>query len=124
VFSLFCVQLLIWQKIIKWRESESFMFKTIIKRDIYEIGSKNSSLNGVMLRGRIRKLCLENQRNVLVENTEDLEKQVRFAVPVGEDVELIIDYLRKIISDVQVKKVEEDILCKHLVFRYASNERF
>lgn len=62
-----------------------------------------------MLRGRIRKLCLENKRNVLVENTEDIEKRVRFAVPSGEDISVILEYLIKIIPDIEIKKVEKNV---------------
>ena len=80
----------------------------IIKWDIYEISSK-TLITGIMLRGRIRKLCLENKRNVLVENTEDVEKRVRFAVPTGENISLISEYLTKIILDIEVKKVEKSV---------------
>ena len=36
--------------------------------NVYEISARESSLNGVMLRGRIRKYGLENSINVLTEN--------------------------------------------------------
>ena len=51
----------------------------LLKWQLYEISSDSSSLNGVMLRGRIRKFGLENNINVLAENTEDAENGVRFA---------------------------------------------
>jgi len=85
------------------------MFKEIIKWDIYEIQTKSVPTTGVMLRGRIRKFCLENNRNVLVENTQDIEKSVRFAIPVGEDPTDINLYLNKILSDVKVELVRENI---------------
>ncbi len=85
------------------------MISEIIKWDIYEIRTKSTPINGVMLRGRIRKLCLENNRNVLAENTEDIEKSVRFAVPSEENPTLIIAYLKEVISDVTVDLVRENI---------------
>jgi len=81
---------------------------SIIKWDIYEISSK-APITGIMLRGRIRKLCLENKRNVLVENTEDVEKRVRFAVPTGESISTISEYLVKIIPDVKVEKIKKSV---------------
>ena len=84
------------------------MNKKLVSWDIYEIQTKETSINGVMLRGRIRKLCLELNRNVLVENTQDIEKSVRFAIPSKEDPVEIIDYLRKILPDVSVSLVLEN----------------
>jgi len=75
---------------------------------VYEISSEKSSLNGVMLRGRIRKLGLEKEFNVLVENTEDTENGVRFAVLHEDDAETVIQYLKSIVDDVVVHKVLED----------------
>lgn len=79
----------------------------VIKWDIYEISSKEH-ITGVMLRGRIRKLCLENKRNVLVENAEDIER-VRFAVPSKESITIIQKYLAKIIPDIKIKKIKNKI---------------
>jgi hypothetical protein len=69
------------------------MYKELIKWDIYEIQTKETVINNVMLRGRIRKFCLEQNRNVLAENTQDIEKSVRFAIPNEEDPTEIINYL-------------------------------
>jgi|TARA_B100001964_G_C13711543_1_gene370505 hypothetical protein len=85
------------------------MYKEIIKWDIYEIKTKSTSINGVMLRGKIRKLCLENKRNVLAENTQDIEKSVRFAIPTGEDPSTIQEYLHKILPDASIELVREKI---------------
>jgi len=85
------------------------MFKEIIKWDIYEIQTKQTPINGVMLRGRIRKLCLEAGRNVLVENTRDVEGAVRFAVPSKEDVQAIREYLERILPDASIYLVLESI---------------
>jgi hypothetical protein len=75
--------------------------------DVYEISSEKSSLNGVMLRGRIRKLGIEKKFNVLVENTEDTKNGVRFAVIGGQDKEIVAQYLKEIITDVKISRVLE-----------------
>jgi len=85
------------------------MFKQLIEWDIYEIKTETTPINGVMLRGRIRKLCLNKERNVLVENTEDINESVRFAVPSGEDAAEILEYLHSIIPDVTIDKVLNNI---------------
>ena len=85
------------------------MFKQIINWDIYEVKTKSSPIIEVMLRGRIRKLCLGDNRNVLVENAQDSENTVRFAVPSGEDVTNIKKYLKKILPDVIVEKIKDKI---------------
>ena len=81
----------------------------IIKWDIYEIKTKSTATNGVMLRGRIRKFCLESNRNVLAENTSDIENTVRFAIPSGEDSSAITEYLNQILPDVSVDLVKENV---------------
>ncbi len=62
-----------------------------------------------MLRGRIRKFCLEHKRNVLVENNQDAENGVRFAVPSGENISAISEYLTSIIPNVKVEQVRKEI---------------
>jgi hypothetical protein len=73
--------------------------------DIYEIHTTQTEIHGVMLRGRIRKLGLEQGFNVLCENASDEEKCVRFAVLRSEDAELVTNYLKHIIPDVAVERV-------------------
>lgn len=80
----------------------------IITWDIYQISSE-APLTAVMLRGRIRKLCLEHERNVLVENTQDVEKGVRFAVPTGENISLISEYLMKIIPYIKIEMSKKGV---------------
>ena len=79
--------------------------KTILLWDIYEVHSESSSLNGIMLRGRIRKLGLENNFNILVENTEDCKNGVRFAVMNDADKDTTIAYLKGVINDVKIELV-------------------
>lgn len=76
---------------------------------VYEITSAKSSLNGVMLRGRIRKLGIENNFNVLAENTGDVENGVRFAVIDKSNADVVIKYLKSIIEDVKVELLLEDL---------------
>jgi len=85
------------------------MKKELIAWDIYEIQTEHTPVTGVKFRGRIRKLCLENDINVLVENTEDIEGAVRFAVLHGEDTSLIIDYVQSIIADASIELVREAV---------------
>ena len=85
------------------------MFEKIIKWDIYEVITLSTAINGVMLRGKIRKIGLENNRNVLAENTQDINNSVRFAIPTGEDPAIFLDYLNKILPDVNVELVKENI---------------
>ncbi len=85
------------------------MFQPIIKRDIYELTTKNSPINWVMLRGRIRKFCIEQNRNILAENTEDMEKSVRFAIPTQEDPKDINNYLKKIIPEINIELISKNI---------------
>lgn len=85
------------------------MFKEIIKWDIYEIRTGETPIVGVMFRGRVRKYCLEQNRNVLVENAQEADGAVRFAVPTGEDVSGILAYLGTIVPDVKIEMVQENI---------------
>jgi len=76
---------------------------------VYEITTHNAEIHGVMLRGRVRKLGLEQGFNVLCENATDKEKCVRFAVLNNKDAESITDYLKSIIPDVSVEVVAESV---------------
>lgn len=85
------------------------MSETLISWDVYEIKTESSPITKVMLRGRIRKFCLINQRNILVENAEDAENVVRFAVLSGEDILDIRNYLEKILPDTHIEKIKENV---------------
>lgn len=86
------------------------MEKQLISWDIYEVSSAKSSLKGVMLRGRIRKLGLENNCTVLTENTQDIENGVRFAVIHQVDPGLFSEYIKSIIPDATVELVAESVV--------------
>ncbi len=86
------------------------MFQELIHWDIYEIRTEKTPINGVMLRWRIRKFCLNEERNVLVENTEDMKWRVRFAIPTNESPEKIQEYLHSIVWDIDIELVLRWIL--------------
>ncbi len=78
---------------------------SLLQWDIYEIKSPQTEIHGVMLRGRIRKLGLEQGFNVLCENASDEENCVRFAVIHGESAEAVIAYVEKVIPQVHVSQI-------------------
>lgn len=69
---------------------------------MYTISSHASALTGVMLRGRIRKLCLLEEVNIIIDNSGDVPGEVTFAVEHGMDISFIHEYLKSIIDDVAV----------------------
>lgn len=84
--------------------------------DIYNIHTTQTEIHGVMLRGRIRKLGLEHGFNVLCENATDEERCVRFAIISHDDLQIVVDYLKQIIPDVEVapalKGIKNPVLSK------------
>lgn len=86
------------------------MSEKVLLWDIYEIASDEESLNGVMLRGRIRKLGIENGFNVLAENTSDAENGVRFAVLDKTDGETVSDYVNSVIGGCTISLVAESVM--------------
>ena len=85
------------------------MNQNLLKWDIYEISSITSALTGVKLRGRLRKFGLENNLNILAENTEKPPFRVRFAILNQTDVTPIKDFLTSIIEDSSVELKIENI---------------
>ena len=80
------------------------MSKKLLHWDVYEIKS-DEPLNGVMLRGRIRKLGIEQGFDVLAENTSDEENRVRFGVLDSSHAGVVTEYLESILDDVEVSLV-------------------
>lgn len=78
--------------------------------DIYSIYTTQTEIHGVMLRGRIRKLGLEHDFNVLCENAADEERCVRFAILHGEDPTVVVEYLKRIIPDVKTELILENVI--------------
>lgn len=81
----------------------------IISWDIYEISTTFSNIKDVMLRGRIRKFCLEKGINVLVENASDEENKVRFAIFNGTDSSLIVEKIKEMIPDSNINLIKENV---------------
>lgn len=77
--------------------------------DIYEVSTYESPINGVKFRGRIRKFGLNNDINVLVENTQDKANGVRFAVLNKPDAAVIKSYVHHVLPDATVTLVLEHI---------------
>lgn len=85
------------------------MAEQLILWDVYEIHTTTTPITGAMFRGRIRKFGLEQKINVLVENTEDIENRVRFAVISLEDYMKVADYVNNIASDAEIELKLENI---------------
>ena len=81
----------------------------ILSWNVYEIESKENTLHGVMLRGRIRKFTIENKLTCLVENASDKENIVRFATLADTDPQEIFDFIKTLLPDVNITKVLESI---------------
>lgn len=85
------------------------MMKELLYRDIYDIAADQTSLNGVMLRGRLRKLSLEYAQNILLENTSDRDNGIRFALLAGESSTHIKSYLHSLADDIHIKLIQEKV---------------
>lgn len=94
---------------VRVRLPPSVHYFPMIHWDIYEISSRKHSLNGVMLRGRIRKFGLQNEVDILVENTADRDNGVRFGLLTGTSVDDVQNYIQSIVSDAHVNLVLESI---------------
>lgn len=77
--------------------------------DIYTIRPTTDPITGVKFRGRLRKYCVGKQCNVLVENAQDEDGCVRFAVPTGSEVDHIKDYIASIAASATVELSEENV---------------
>ncbi|MFA5946616.1 MAG: hypothetical protein WC813_01185 [Patescibacteria group bacterium] len=75
--------------------------------DIYEMTS-STSLQGVMLRGRLRKFANQLGENLLVENDED-GVIVRFAVLTGSDASPMKNYILSVVPGAQIERVQENL---------------
>lgn len=110
------------QDMITWSllKKGSYILKNkIMKWNVYTLSSATQNLNGVMLRGRIRKFGIMEGIDILAENTEDIKNGVRIAIlsETAEDyLPKITNFLKKIISDIGVNldldAVQNPILSK------------
>lgn len=75
----------------------------LILRSIYSIKANGEPITWVMFRWRIRKYCIWINQNILVENSENWEEEVRFAIPSSDDPKMVIDYIKSIIPSVTIE---------------------
>ncbi len=91
----------------------------ILSWDFYEIRSTDTPLHGIKLRGRIRKFTIENDISCLVENAEDEENVVRFALLAGADFNKINDFVETLVSGASIteslKNIPNPVLSKRKV---------
>ncbi|MFM7088699.1 MAG: hypothetical protein ACKOW9_04165, partial [Candidatus Paceibacterota bacterium] len=73
------------------------------------VTTKESPIQGVMLRGRIRKYSLENNLTLLTENASDTGNTVRFAVLNKEETKQVINFIKSIIKDAEVSLIRENL---------------
>jgi hypothetical protein len=87
----------------------------IIKWDLYEITSPDST-KSVKLRGRLRKLAISKNLNLLVENSTDKEGVVVFALIENSNKLFLSEYLKTILNTFEIKlvlkSVENPVLSK------------
>jgi len=97
----------------------------IIECDVYEISSNNNPLIKNKVRGRLRKFAINNKINFLVENGQDKEAIVRFALISETNPQPIKDFIKSLFEDVKIelvlKKIQNPVLSKlkvNLIERY------
>ena len=76
--------------------------------DIYEITS-DSNQHGVKLRGRIRKFSIENNIDLLVENSSDKDNVVCLALKDAKYLPQIQEYLNTILDVPQITLIAQGI---------------
>lgn len=86
------------------------MSENMLQWNIYEITTDGTPVNGVKLRGRIRKFGISRRINVLAENTTDIENGVRFAVLKKEHADIVADFVHSIIGDCTINLVSESVV--------------
>jgi len=82
----------------------------MILRNIYEISTLATPIHGVKFRWTIRKLCIQHDITVLLENASDKENVVRFAListssTLDQDIEIILSYIYQKIHDAHIHNV-------------------
>ena len=88
----------------------------ILSWDFYEIRSSGAALHGIKLRGKIRKLTIENDISCLMENALDEENVVRFALIANSDPRRVIEFVKGLIPEVVIteslKNIPNPVLSK------------
>lgn len=87
-------------------EIDSVFLPSVLQRwDVYEVWSNIHALQGVMLRGRIRKHTLASGITCLVENAVDKENVVRFCIGHNTNSKEVTDFIQKMWPESVVTKV-------------------
>lgn len=81
----------------------------ILHWDIYEIRCDCAELHGVKLRGRVRKFTIDKEISCLVENASDEKNVVRFALQAGAEVQVVENFIRTLVPEVEIVKVLRNI---------------
>lgn len=81
----------------------------LLHRDIYQITSKNHPIQWVKVRGRVRAFANQIAQNLLIENDEADKNIVRFAILTTDDAAPVQDYIRSIIPDAEITKLDTAI---------------
>jgi hypothetical protein len=76
---------------------------------IFEITTKETLIQGVMLRGRLRKLAIQHKTDLLTENSSDKQNCVRFAIKKPDSEEFVIKYIRTILEDSEINLVADNV---------------
>ena len=85
------------------------MSESLLKWDIYEVTTDGELVNGVKLRGRIRKFGITQGFNVLAENATDVENCVRFAVLDKQHADKVTKFIHSLICGAHVNLISESV---------------
>lgn len=77
--------------------------------NVYNVKSTQEPITWVMFRWRVRKYCIWIEQNILVENSESWEEEVRFAIPSSDDSKSVISYIQSIIPSAEIELILENI---------------
>ncbi|PIZ94714.1 MAG: hypothetical protein COX81_02810 [Candidatus Magasanikbacteria bacterium CG_4_10_14_0_2_um_filter_37_12] len=77
--------------------------------DLYEVTSEDGRLVGNSVRGRVRKFALQQNINLLVENSQDKENTIIFALLSGNTTEPIVEFIKNLFPDVHVESIGKGI---------------
>ena len=88
----------------------------LLSWDIYEIRSDTTPLQGVKLRGKIRKFTIEKGITCLTENAFDEENVVRFALLTDTNPNQISEFINKLLPEAVIteslKNIPNPVLSK------------
>ena len=72
------------------------------------MSSESNAITWAKIRGRVRKFCLHEEINIILDNTVDIEWRVRFWILSWENTEKIEIFLKSIVNDIVITLVLED----------------